>query len=129
VNERLETTAPNVWAISEVAGSPQFTHVSVDDFRVVHSNLTGGNRVTTGRHIPFCVFKDPEFARIGLSETEAKTQGIAYRLFKISMEAVLRARTLSETRGLLKALVEVKSDVVLSVETGRSETHLDWVDR
>jgi pyruvate/2-oxoglutarate dehydrogenase complex dihydrolipoamide dehydrogenase (E3) component len=113
VNERLETTAPGVWAIGEVAGSPQFTHVSVDDFRVVHSNLTGGNRVTTGRQIPFCVFTDPEFARIGLSEKEAKAQGIAYRLFKVPMEAVLRARTLSETRGLLKALVEVNSDRLL----------------
>ncbi len=113
VNERLETTAPGVWAIGEVAGSPQFTHVSVDDFRVVHSNLTGGNRVTTGRQIPFCVFTDPEFARIGLSEKEAKAQGIAYRLFKIPMEAVLRARTLSETRGFLKALVEVNSDRIL----------------
>ena len=113
VNERLQTTAPGVWAIGEVAGSPQFTHVSVDDFRVVHSNLTGGNRLTTGRQIPFCLFTDPEFARIGLSETEAKAQGIGYRLFKIPMEAVLRARTISETRGFLKALVEVNSDRIL----------------
>lgn len=113
VNERLETTAPGVWAIGEVAGSPQFTHVSVDDFRVVHSNLTGGNRVTTGRQIPFCVFTDPELARIGLSEKEAKAQGIAYRLFKTPMQAVLRARTLSETRGFLKALVEVSSDRIV----------------
>jgi pyruvate/2-oxoglutarate dehydrogenase complex dihydrolipoamide dehydrogenase (E3) component len=113
VNERLETTAPGVWAIGEVAGSPQFTHVSVDDFRVVHDNLTGGNHVTTSRRIPFCVFTDPEFARIGLSEKEAKAQGIAHRLFKIPMGAVLRARTLSETRGFLKALVEVNSDRIL----------------
>jgi pyruvate/2-oxoglutarate dehydrogenase complex dihydrolipoamide dehydrogenase (E3) component len=113
VNERLETTAPGVWAIGEVAGSPEFTHVSVDDFRVVHDNLTGGNHVTTGRRIPFCVFTDPEFARIGLSEKEAKAQGIAHRLFKIPMGAVLRARTLSETRGFLKAPVEVNSDRIL----------------
>jgi pyruvate/2-oxoglutarate dehydrogenase complex dihydrolipoamide dehydrogenase (E3) component len=113
VNERLQTTVPGVWAIGEVAGSPQFTHVSVDDFRVVYSNLTGGNRVTTGRQIPFCLFTDPEFARIGLSEKEAKAQGIAYRLFKIPMEAVLRARTISETRGFLKALVETNSDRIL----------------
>ena len=72
MNERLETTAPGVWAIGEVAGSPQFTHVSHDDFRVVHSNLTGGNRVTTGRLVPFCLFTDPEFARVGLSENEAR---------------------------------------------------------
>ena len=113
VNERLQTTAPGVWAIGEVAGSPQFTHISVDDFRVVHDNLNGGNRVTTGRQVPFCLFTDPEFARIGLSETEAKARGIAYRLFKVPMEAVLRARTLSETRGFLKAVVETDGDRIL----------------
>jgi pyruvate/2-oxoglutarate dehydrogenase complex dihydrolipoamide dehydrogenase (E3) component len=113
VNEHLETTACGVWAIGEVAGSPQFTHVSVDDFRVVHAALTGGKRVTTGRQIPFCLFTDPELARFGLSEKEAKAQGIAYRLFKIPMEAVMRASTLSETRGFMKALVEAKSDRIL----------------
>src|ERR1700720_2508441 len=110
VNERLQTTAPGVWAIGEVAGSPQFTHISVDDFRVVHANLTGGKRVTTGRQVPYCLFTDPELARIGLSETEAEAQGIAYRLFKVPMETNLRARTLSETRGFVKALVEADSD-------------------
>src|SRR5580693_6050100 len=113
VNERLQTTAPGVWAIGEAAGSPQFTHISVDDFRVVHDNLAGGNHVTTGRQVPFCLFTDPEFARVGLSETEAKAQGISYRLFKVPMEAVLRARTLGETRGFLKALVGDDSDRIL----------------
>jgi pyruvate/2-oxoglutarate dehydrogenase complex dihydrolipoamide dehydrogenase (E3) component len=113
VNERLQTTAPGVWAIGEVAGSPQFTHVSVDDFRIVHANLTGGNRVTTGRQVPFCLFTDPEFARIGLNEKEAQAKGIAYRLFKVPMEADLRARTLSETQGFLKALVAADSDRIL----------------
>ena len=113
VNERLETTARGVWAIGEVAGSPQFTHVSVDDFRVVHDSLTGGNRVTTGRQVPYCMFTDPELARVGLSEKQAKAQGIAYRLFKIPMEAVMRASTLSETPGFLKALVEVNGDRLL----------------
>src|SRR5262245_30525291 len=113
VNERLETTAPGVWALGEVAGSPQFTHISFDDFRVFRDDVAGGNHVTTGRQVPFCLFTDPEFARIGLSETEAKKQGIAYRLFKIPMEDVLRARTLSETRGFLKALVEANGDRIL----------------
>jgi pyruvate/2-oxoglutarate dehydrogenase complex dihydrolipoamide dehydrogenase (E3) component len=113
VNERLETTAPGVWAIGEVAGSPQFTHVSVDDFRVVHDSITGGKRVTTGRQVPYCLFADPELARIGLSEKEAKAQDIAYRLFKIPMAAVMRASTLSETRGFLKALVEADGDRIL----------------
>jgi pyruvate/2-oxoglutarate dehydrogenase complex dihydrolipoamide dehydrogenase (E3) component len=113
VNERLETTAPGVWAVGDVAGSPHFTHISVDDFRVLLASLTGGNRVTTGRQVPFCLFTDPEFARVGLSEKEAKTRGIAYRLFKIPMEAVLRTHTLSETRGFLKALVEINGDRIL----------------
>jgi pyruvate/2-oxoglutarate dehydrogenase complex dihydrolipoamide dehydrogenase (E3) component len=113
VNERLQTTAPGVWAIGEVAGSPQFTHVSVDDFRVVRDNLAGGNHVTTGRQIPYTLFTDPELARIGLNEREAKARGISYRLFKIPLEQVLRARTLSEMRGFLKALVEVNGDRIL----------------
>lgn len=113
VNERLQTTAPGVWAIGEVAGSPQFTHISVDDFRVVHANVTGGNRVTTGRQVPYCLFTDPELAHIGLSEAEAQAQRIAYRLFKVPMETNLRARTLSETRGFVKALVEPGSDRIL----------------
>jgi pyruvate/2-oxoglutarate dehydrogenase complex dihydrolipoamide dehydrogenase (E3) component len=113
VNELLETTAPGIFAIGDVAGSPHFTHVSVDDFRVVHDSITGGKRVTTGRLVPFCLFTDPEFARVGLSEKEAKTQGIAYRLFKIPMEAVMRASTLSETRGFLKALIEADGNRIL----------------
>ena len=113
VNERLETTAPGVWAIGEVAGTPQFTHVSIDDFRVVRDNLEGGNHVTTWRLIPYTLFTDPELARIGLTENEAKRQNIAYRLFKIPMERVLRAHTLSETRGFLKALVGVDNDLIL----------------
>jgi len=113
VNERLQTTAPGVWAIGEVAGSPQFTHISVDDFRVVHANLTGGSRVTTGRQVPYCLFTDPELAHIGLSETQARAQGKAYRLFKVPMETNLRARTLAETRGFVKALVEAHSDRIL----------------
>ena len=113
VNERLETTAQDVWALGEVAGSPQFTHIAFDDFRVFRDDLSDGNHVTAGRQVPFCMFTDPEFARVGLSETEAKRRGIPYRLFKIPMEEVFRARTLSETRGFLKALVEVDGDRIL----------------
>ena len=113
VNERLQTTASGIWAIGEVAGSPQFTHISLDDFRVVHANLTGADRVTTGRQVPYCLFPDPELAHIGLSEMEARARGIAYRLFKVPMDANLRARTLSETRGFVKALVEAHGDRIL----------------
>jgi pyruvate/2-oxoglutarate dehydrogenase complex dihydrolipoamide dehydrogenase (E3) component len=105
VNERLETTAPGTWAIGEVAGSPQFTHIAFDDFRIIRDNLAGGNRVTTGRQVPFSMFTDPELARVGLSETEASAKDIPYRLFKIPMAADLRTRTLSETRGFMKALI------------------------
>jgi pyruvate/2-oxoglutarate dehydrogenase complex dihydrolipoamide dehydrogenase (E3) component len=113
VNDRLQTTAPGVWAIGEVAGSPQFTHISVDDFRVVHDNLNGVDHVTTDRRVPYCLFTDPELARIGLNENEAHAQGIPYRLFKVPMESNLRAHTLSETRGFVKALVEAASDCIL----------------
>jgi len=113
VNERLETTAPDVWAVGDCAGSPHFTHISFDDFRIVRDNILGGHRVTTGRQVPFCMFTDPEFARIGLSEMEANERGIAYRLAKIPLVAVLRTRTLSETRGFMKALIEAKSDRIL----------------
>lgn len=113
VNERLETTAPGVWAVGEVAGSPQYTHISEDDFRVFSDNVLGGNHVTTGRQVPFCLYTDPEFARVGLSEKEAKERAIAYRLFKVPMGAVLRAQALVETRGFLKALVATDDDRIL----------------
>ncbi len=113
VNERLETTAPDVWAAGECAGSPHFTHISENDFHIVHDNILGGHRVTTGRQVPFCVFTDPELARIGLSETEANERGIAYRLAKIPIAAVLRTRTLSEPRGFMKALIDARSDRIL----------------
>ena len=113
VNERLQTTSPGVWAIGEVAGSPQFTHISIDDFRVVHAALIGGRRTKTGRQVPYCLFTDPELARIGLNEREAKAGNVAYHLFKVPMEANLRARTLGETQGFMKALVEADSDRIL----------------
>jgi pyruvate/2-oxoglutarate dehydrogenase complex dihydrolipoamide dehydrogenase (E3) component len=113
VNERLQTTAEGVWAVGDCAGSPYFTHVAFDDFRVVRDNLAGKSRVTTGRQVPFCLFTDPELARVGLSEREARERGVAYRLAKIPMTSVLRTRTLSETRGFMKALVEKDSDRVL----------------
>lgn len=113
VNDRLQTTASGVWAVGDCAGSPHFTHVAFDDFRIVRDNLAGGHRTTAGRQVPFCVFTDPEFARIGLGESEAKRRGIAYRLAKMPMSAVLRTRTLSETRGFLKTLIDGETDQIL----------------
>jgi pyruvate/2-oxoglutarate dehydrogenase complex dihydrolipoamide dehydrogenase (E3) component len=99
--------------MDDCAGSPQFTHVAFDDFRVVRDNLTGGNRTTRDRLIPFCMFTDPELARVGLNESEAKKRGIGYRLAKIPMADVLRAVTLSETRGFVKILIDARSDRIL----------------
>ena len=113
VNERLETTATDVWAVGECAGSPHFTHISENDFHIVHDNILGGHRVTTGRQVPFCIFTDPEYARIGLSEREANERGVTYRLAKIPLSAVQRTRTLSETRGFMKALIDTGSDRIL----------------
>jgi pyruvate/2-oxoglutarate dehydrogenase complex dihydrolipoamide dehydrogenase (E3) component len=105
VDERLRTTAPDTWALGECAGSPQFTHVSFDDFRVVRDSLAGRDRTTRGRLVPYCLFTDPELAHVGLTETEAKAKSIAYRLAKIPMAAVLRTWTISEKRGFAKALI------------------------
>jgi len=105
VNDRLETTAPGVWAMGDCAGSPYLTHISFDDFRTVRDNLAGGNRTTKGRQVPFCAFIDPELAHVGLRENEAKQQGVAYRLAKTPMLANLRATTIFETRGFMKALI------------------------
>ena len=113
VDEHLATTAANVWAMGDCAGSPQFTHVAFDDFRVVHDNLTGGSRTTSGRLVPFCMFTDPELARVGLNETEARRLGLGYRVLSMPMAAVLRTRTISEPRGFMKMLIAADSDEIL----------------
>lgn len=105
VNERLQTSAADIWAMGDCAGSPFFTHIGEDDARVVLSNLSGGNRTTRDRLVPYCLFTDPELAHVGLSETEARAKGLAYRIIKHPMAAVLRAHTLSEKRGFAKALI------------------------
>lgn len=113
VNERLETSAPDVWALGECAGSPKFTHISVNDFCIIRDNLAGKNRTTNDRQVPFCLYTDPELARVGLNETEAKAFGISYRVLKIPMAAVLRTHTLSEKRGFMKALIDPKNHQIL----------------
>jgi pyruvate/2-oxoglutarate dehydrogenase complex dihydrolipoamide dehydrogenase (E3) component len=121
VNERLETTAPGVWAMGDCAGSPQFTHVAFDDFRVVRDNLNGGSRSTRNRLVPFCMFTDPEMARVGLNESEAKSRQIAYRTARLPMAAVLRTRTTSESRGFMKMLIDEGSDRILGFTVFGSE--------
>ncbi|MBN9038266.1 MAG: mercuric reductase [Rhizobiales bacterium] len=112
VNDRLETTAKGVWAIGECAGSPQFTHASLDDFRVIRDNLGGGDRTTTGRLMPYCMFIDPPLARIGMSEAETRANGMDMRVAKLPMKAVLRTRTTSQSAGFMKALVDPQDRIV-----------------
>jgi pyruvate/2-oxoglutarate dehydrogenase complex dihydrolipoamide dehydrogenase (E3) component len=113
VNDRLETTAPDVWALGECAGSPQFTHVSVDDFRIIRDNLAGGARNINDRLIPYCMFSDPPLAHVGLSEQDARRQGIQVRIGTLPMDAVLRRQATDETLGFMKVLVSASDDRIL----------------
>lgn len=113
VNERLETTASGVWAIGECAGSPQFTHVSVDDFRIVRDNMAGGNGRTDDRLVPYVMFTDPPLARVGLSEDEAQRKGIPIRVARLPMSNVLRTEATDETQGFMKVAVSANDDRIL----------------
>ena len=113
VNERLETTASEVWAIGECAGSPQFTHISEDDFRIIRDNLAGAKRSTRDRLVPYCMFTDPPLARVGMSEVEARRQGTTPRVARLPMSAVLRTQTIDERQGFMKALVSESDDRIL----------------
>jgi pyruvate/2-oxoglutarate dehydrogenase complex dihydrolipoamide dehydrogenase (E3) component len=113
VNGRLETSAPGVWAIGECAGSPQFTHISEDDFRIIRDNLAGGNRSTRGRLIAYCMFTDPMLAHVGLSEGEAKRQGIGVCVAKLPMNSVLGAQATERRQGFMKALIGESDDRIL----------------
>ena len=113
VDERLATSAANTWAIGEVAGTPMFTHASFDDYRVLKSQLAGGNITTSERVIPYALFIEPELGRIGLNETEAKARGIEVRVSKIPLASIPRARTNGATKGFMKVLVDTHSDQIL----------------
>ena len=113
VNDRLETSAPDVWAVGECAGSPQFTHVAEDDFRIIRDNLAGGARSTHDRLVPYCMFTEPPLAHVGLSEGDAKRQGIAVRVAILPVAAVFRAMTTGETQGFTKVLIAAGDDRIL----------------
>ncbi len=114
VNDRLETTAPNVWAMGDCAGSPYFTHVSEDDFSIIRENLNGGNRSTKDRLVPYCVFIDPELARVGINESQARERCLEYRVASVPVAAAgWRPRTVSEKRGFMKTLIDAESDRIL----------------
>jgi pyruvate/2-oxoglutarate dehydrogenase complex dihydrolipoamide dehydrogenase (E3) component len=113
VNDRLQTTAPNVWGIGECcSGNPQFTHVSYDDFRIIRDNLEGRARSTSNRLVPQCMFSDPELARVGMTQKEAERRGIPFTVVKLPMSAVLRTQTTGETKGFMKALIGVNDRIL-----------------
>lgn len=114
VNDRLETNISGIWALGDINGGPQYTHVSLDDYRIVKANLIdGGNRSRPDRPIPSCLFIDPELAHVGLTETEAQQQRYTIRVAKLDASAIPRARTLSQTDGLLKAIVDSETGKIL----------------
>jgi pyruvate/2-oxoglutarate dehydrogenase complex dihydrolipoamide dehydrogenase (E3) component len=113
VNGRLETSAPDVWALGECAGSPQFTHISEDDFRIIRDNLAGGNRSTRDRLVPYSMFTDPPLARVGLSEGEAERQGVIVRVAMLPMDSVLGAQATDQRQGFMKAVVGDSHDRIL----------------
>jgi pyruvate/2-oxoglutarate dehydrogenase complex dihydrolipoamide dehydrogenase (E3) component len=113
-NERLETSAPGVYALGDVKGGAAFTHISYDDFRIIRTNLLeGGNATITNRQVPYTMFIDPQLGRVGLTEQEARDQGLDVLVAKIPMSYVSRAVELGETRGLMKAVVDAESAQIL----------------
>lgn len=114
VNEKLETGLPGIYALGDIKGGPAFTHISYDDYRILRDNLLHGGRATTqGRLVPYTVFIDPQLGRVGLTETEARRQGLKVRMAKLPMTHVARAIEMSETRGFMKAVVDADSGQIL----------------
>ena len=114
VNNKLQTNVDGVYALGDVNGGPQFTHISYDDFRIIRTNLIeGGNATTDKRPVPYVVFIDPQLGRIGISETEAKDKNMKFRVAKLPMTNVARAIEMSETRGFMKAIVDADTNQIL----------------
>jgi pyruvate/2-oxoglutarate dehydrogenase complex dihydrolipoamide dehydrogenase (E3) component len=124
VNDRLETTTPGVYALGDVKGGPQFTHISYDDYRIIRTNLIeGGNATVNDRFVPYTVFIDPQLGRVGLSESEARARGLNIRVAKMPMSYVARALEVGESRGFMKAVIDAETKrivgcAVLGVEGG-----------
>jgi pyruvate/2-oxoglutarate dehydrogenase complex dihydrolipoamide dehydrogenase (E3) component len=114
VSDRLETSVPGVYAVGDVTGGPAFTHTSYDDYRILRANLLrGGDASRAGRLVPYTVFIDPQLGRVGLGEDEARKQGKQVKVARLEMSGVARATEVSEPRGLLKAIVDAESGLIL----------------
>jgi len=114
VNDRLETNVPGIYAIGDVKGGPQFTHVSYNDHLIVYKNLfENGNQSIAARPQLYCMFTDPELGRVGLTESEARARGFRIKLARIPASHIARAWENDETRGLLKAIVDADSGKIL----------------
>ncbi|GAA3888770.1 mercuric reductase [Leifsonia kafniensis] len=113
VDDTLATTAPNTWAVGDVTGHVEFTHASYDDYRIVKANLAGGSRTTTDRLIPSVVFVEPEIARIGLTESAALAAGHTISVAMQKVIAIPRSRTLRQTEGLWKIIVDRATERIL----------------
>ena len=114
VNGKLETNVAGVWALGDVKGGPAFTHISYDDYRVIEANLLNGDDASIeDRLVPYTVFTDPQLGRVGLSESEARQQGRDVRVAKMPMEYVTRALEVDEPRGMMKAIVDAKTQEIL----------------
>ena len=114
VNERLETSVEGIYALGDVKGGPAFTHISYDDFRILRTNLLeGGEATISERLVPYTVFIDPQLGRVGLSEQEARDQGLNIRVAKMPMSYVARALEVDEPRGMMKAVVDAKTHQIL----------------
>ena len=122
VDEYLQTSAPNVYAMGDIRGGPAFTHASYDDYRILHANLIEhGKASTRNRIIPYTVFIDPQLGRAGMTEREAKAQGRTVRVAKLPMNAVIRALETGETRGFMKAVVDADTGQILGCAVLGSE--------
>ncbi len=114
VNDRLETSAENVWALGDVTGGPAFTHISYNDFQIIYGNLYEGKSLSTKtRLVPYAVFTDPSLGRVGMTEKEARRDGRKLKIGKMPVTSVARARERAETRGLMKVIVDAENDFVL----------------
>ncbi len=113
VDDHLRTSAEGVYAAGDVAGSPQFTHASWNDFRILRDLLAGKEASTSGRLVPWAVFTTPELGHVGLTEAQARAAGHEVRVARTPTAAVPRARTLGRTEGFYKIVVDADTDEIL----------------